>query len=198
MKNTLTFTLCLVLSCLTLSAAPQLSNVVTSSTDAPLGYWLEVEEVAVHAEGELAGQTTYRLAMHMLNDDDFLSSCSGDAENPMVLESSTGEWYNHPANQLWNASGINPAVFGSFPDLAFDSYLTLGATTAGGIHPEYSSGDVDWTNEFLGATPMGSNINTAGDVFGFLWYNLPEVNGCLLYTSPSPRDMRRSRMPSSA
>ena len=25
-----------------------------------------------------------------------------------------------------------------------------------------------------------------------------EFNGCLLYTSPSPRDMRRSRMPSSA
>ena len=24
------------------------------------------------------------------------------------------------------------------------------------------------------------------------------TNGCLLYTSPSPRDMRRSRMPSSA
>ena len=24
------------------------------------------------------------------------------------------------------------------------------------------------------------------------------VSGCLLYTSPSPRDMRRSRMPSSA
>ena len=25
-----------------------------------------------------------------------------------------------------------------------------------------------------------------------------EASGCLLYTSPSPRDMRRSRMPSSA
>ena len=25
-----------------------------------------------------------------------------------------------------------------------------------------------------------------------------QVNSCLLYTSPSPRDMRRSRMPSSA
>ena len=25
-----------------------------------------------------------------------------------------------------------------------------------------------------------------------------EPSGCLLYTSPSPRDMRRSRMPSSA
>ena len=31
--------------------------------------------------------------------------------------------------------------------------------------------------------------------------DLPEIkifNNCLLYTSPSPRDMRRSRMPSSA
>ena len=27
---------------------------------------------------------------------------------------------------------------------------------------------------------------------------LNEIYGCLLYTSPSPRDMRRSRMPSSA
>ena len=27
---------------------------------------------------------------------------------------------------------------------------------------------------------------------------LPTINTCLLYTSPSPRDMRRSRMPSSA
>ena len=26
----------------------------------------------------------------------------------------------------------------------------------------------------------------------------PVYTGCLLYTSPSPRDMRRSRMPSSA
>ena len=27
---------------------------------------------------------------------------------------------------------------------------------------------------------------------------LSEIRNCLLYTSPSPRDMRRSRMPSSA
>ena len=32
-----------------------------------------------------------------------------------------------------------------------------------------------------------------GELFGFLG-----VNGCLLYTSPSPRDRTRSRMPSSA
>ena len=130
MKNSLTFILCFAVSCLTLSAAPQLSDGFSNSTDVPLGYWLEVEQVAVHTEGELAGQTTYRLAMHMLNDDDFLISCGGDAENPMILESTSGEWYNHPTNLSWNASGINPAVFGAFPELAFDSYLTLGATTA--------------------------------------------------------------------
>ena len=30
------------------------------------------------------------------------------------------------------------------------------------------------------------------------YYNEENLKGCLLYTSPSPRDMRRSRMPSSA
>ena len=34
-----------------------------------------------------------------------------------------------------------------------------------------------------------TNITCLGDLVGY---------GCLLYTSPSPRDMRRSRMPSSA
>ena len=28
--------------------------------------------------------------------------------------------------------------------------------------------------------------------------NLPHLNSCLLYTSPSPRDVEESRMPSSA
>ena len=29
-------------------------------------------------------------------------------------------------------------------------------------------------------------------------HNVPRINPCLLYTSPSPRDQRGSRMPSSA
>ena len=31
-----------------------------------------------------------------------------------------------------------------------------------------------------------------------LYISVGKIDGCLLYTSPSPRDMRRSRMPSSA
>ena len=33
---------------------------------------------------------------------------------------------------------------------------------------------------------------------GMLFHNFDQDSTCLLYTSPSPRDMRRSRMPSSA
>ena len=43
----------------------------------------------------------------------------------------------------------------------------------------------------------------AHDAFEEIWYSVDGderqvIQGCLLYTSPSPRDMRRSRMPSSA
>ena len=38
------------------------------------------------------------------------------------------------------------------------------------------------------------NLNTKAELFGLL----PHHNSCLLYTSPSPRDKRQSRMPSSA
>ena len=37
-----------------------------------------------------------------------------------------------------------------------------------------------------------------GPIANRMKFNGKEVITCLLYTSPSPRDMRRSRMPSSA
>ena len=39
---------------------------------------------------------------------------------------------------------------------------------------------------------IGENVKTVPQVF------IDDIRICLLYTSPSPRDMRRSRMPSSA
>ena len=45
---------------------------------------------------------------------------------------------------------------------------------------------------------MGPNVGTSMRVIGVQIVELVSGNGCLLYTSPSPRDMRRSRMPSSA
>ena len=37
---------------------------------------------------------------------------------------------------------------------------------------------------------------SAADIYSYLFFE--ELNICLLYTSPSPRDRTRSRMPSSA
>ena len=61
------------------------------------------------------------------------------------------------------------------------------------------------------STPSGlsewfaDNVNSRGEIFIFIWDDSEESakllrknNNCLLYTSPSPRDRQKSRMPSSA
>ena len=108
------------------------------STEAPLGYWLELETVTAHSGLTLDGQTTYRLYLNMLNETDFLSSCSGDSSNVMIIESTNGTWYNNEYNPGWNALGINPFFLPVFPELAYDSFLTIGAedsSTPAAQHP---------------------------------------------------------------
>ena len=47
---------------------------------------------------------------------------------------------------------------------------------------------------------LPSAQDTSGNYidFGFLQTNISAIGTCLLYTSPSPRDRQKSRMPSSA
>ena len=57
--------------------------------------------------------------------------------------------------------------------------------------------------EILGATPVSQNqiqvfAKTPGSTQLNLWDTNDKLYTCLLYTSPSPRDQRGSRMPSSA
>ena len=140
------------------------------STEAPVGYWLELEAVVPHSGGLLDGQTTYRLYMNMLNETDYMSSCSGDSENPLILTSTTGEWYNNAAATTWNAQGLNPVFFTFFPELAFDSFLTIGAedaTTPAAQHPSSVWGANDATAQFVGGP--GNDI-TVDDATGGAWY----------------------------
>ena len=46
-------------------------------------------------------------------------------------------------------------------------------------------------------TGQFKTVNTGGAPIG-TWASSNNMNSCLLYTSPSPRDRTRSRMPSSA
>ena len=80
------------------------------------------------------------------------------------------------------------------------------------------SGDSSWNYKYSyvnDTSELFFNINEASEVSSndvllniFDWYHFviqkdgdyitQFINGCLLYTSPSPRDKRQSRMPSSA
>ena len=131
------------------------------STEAPVGYWLELETSVAHDGGALDGQTTYRVYLNTLNETDYLSACSGDEMNPMFINAPEG-WSNSAFNAGWNASGINPLFLPSFPELAFDSFLDIGGFDSNSsVGPSLATGAVAFEQEFV---------------------------GCLLYTSPSPRD----------
>ncbi|MAV51629.1 MAG: hypothetical protein CL829_02605, partial [Crocinitomicaceae bacterium] len=158
---------------LTLSVAVLQAQFLAPGTfgPAPEGYCVSVEEVVVHEQGSaLEGQTTYRVYLNCLNETDYLGGCAGDSNNPLIIESTSGEWYNTAANSSWNAGGISEFVIGLFPDVVYDSYLTIGAedgeTTAAGMSTIW--GDIDASEEFSGGD-AGQNV-TVNDVTGGAWY----------------------------
>ena len=90
--------------------------------------WLGLVAETEHTEGELAGMTTYRLYVYTQNADDFVVSCSGDDENPLYLAStSEPAWFQHELATTALATDVNPVFFASFPEFAYDSWLTIGA-----------------------------------------------------------------------
>ena len=64
------------------------------------------------------------------------------------------------------------------------------------FHPNKLTLDLDPDNEFIWNEDSLNKINEKFN--GLIKERAGKDVDCLLYTSPSPRDMRRSRMPSSA
>ena len=79
---------------------------------------VEAEEAAV------AGMTTYRLYV-LAQPGDRMSAVFGNNEAPLVIFCAC-QVYNSALNASWNPSGINPAFLGGFPELAADTYGTVG------------------------------------------------------------------------
>ena len=65
--------------------------------------------------------------------------------------------------------------------------------SSGTVSVNYANRTVTGTGTTFGAAGAGHTEAQVGDVIRF-----GQAFGCLLYTSPSPRDRTRSRMPSSA
>ena len=73
------------------------------------------------------GKTTYRFYVNMQDATDRVSAVYGNNEAEMSISAPEGA-YNSAFNASWNASGINPAFLGAFPELADDTYATIGLT----------------------------------------------------------------------
>ena len=72
----------------------------------------------------------------------------------------------------------------------------------GGVHQDLPDGlleDIDlWADQFEGFIDDVETLLTENRIFKQRTVGIGKVSSCLLYTSPSPRDMTGSRMPSSA
>ena len=69
--------------------------------------------------------TVYRFYIEANDPTDKLSAVFGNDEAALIFQTPEGI-YNNAFNSSWNASGINPALLPVFPDLADDSYATIG------------------------------------------------------------------------
>ena len=137
--------------------ATSLSSLTSMYGQGPDEYWIGLEEYAVHTNGDLEGMTTWRMYLHMLDEDDYLSACTGSDSHPFILESTSNPaWYQHPSASETFATGINTAFFTAFPDLEYDSWFTIGV--------EDSSSDMDIlsladpTYDAFAAFEAGENI----------------------------------------
>ena len=155
------------------------------SPSVPPGYWLGIE---VHDENPVMpagweGATTYRIYMNMVNETDFLSSVSGESNNPLFINSTTTPaWYNDAAG-VFLADELNPSFlvppFNSFfPSLGFDSWMTIGAEDQGDGVAIETAASTD-----PGVTPMNIQWNdpTASGVL------VDDPTGTAIYTlNPCP------------
>ena len=84
---------------------------------------IEIEEASI--DGVLS---TYRVYVTTPGAGDFVSAISGDENNPSFLRTTTS--FSQSSVGGLTADAINPAFFGLFPDLATDSWLTIGIDQA--------------------------------------------------------------------
>ena len=133
-------------------------------------YKLTVEAYNVGALG-----TTYRFYVNASDATDKMSAVFGNDQSPLVINTPEGI-YNDAFNTSWNASGINSALFGFFPDLEYDSYATIGlegpaAGVAGAEDPSLVQ-DASLSPNVSGYFQAGGTELNVNTLTGASWYVL--------------------------
>ncbi|MDG2208752.1 MAG: hypothetical protein P8K81_02055, partial [Flavobacteriales bacterium] len=127
------------------------------------GYNLTVEEHSDSPEG-----MTYRMYIDMPSASDVLSAVTGDAVNPTVISSSL-PMFKSAFNTSVTPNGLNPLFFAVLPELAYDSWVTIGSSE----EPNLAAGEsavnlvssTNWEEVFL----AGNGVDMNGE-FGDGWY----------------------------
>ncbi|MDG2310877.1 MAG: hypothetical protein P8L64_00655, partial [Flavobacteriales bacterium] len=156
---------------------------------------LEVEAYQVHSDTEgvalLDGMTTYRLYITNLGETDFVSAIYGNNEDPLEISVPEGV-YNSSLNASWSASGISPVFVGLFPEMEYDSYVTIGLTESAATSGIPSAADPSIVEDPMEQiTPMfivdGSTGVSVSSVTGIACYilngnpvGLPDEDGRVL------------------
>ena len=135
------------------------------------------------------GLMTYRIYVNASDPSDRVSAVFGESNFPLAIQAASGA-YNSPESSTWNASGVNPALFVSFPEIVDDSYATIGIDGpaaplgTGYADPLLLDPGMNVTDFFTidGATDLVSDPE-----FGSSWFvlstatnGLPDANGQVL------------------
>ncbi len=145
-------------------------------------YCLLTEVVATHTSGDLAGMTTYRVSIQTLHETDFVTSVSGNSDNPTYIQTTTS-FYQHVLGGATPAN-INPLLLLAFPNLAYDSWITIGIDGPADVAAGETDASVvqspgqSWSVLFdPGNGAPGADI-AIDDMVGGVWYILNgDVNG---------------------
>lgn len=140
-------------------------------------YDLIIEQVDA---GELG--IAYQLYVEANNPTDKLSAIFGNDQSPTVFNTPDGI-YNNAFNSSWNASGVNPTLLSVFPELAFDSYATIGlsgpaSATPGAQDPSLVQ-DASLSPTVSGYFQTGGTELNIDSFTGASWYVLNTASNAL-------------------
>ena len=128
-------------------------------------YNLDIDTI----EGGIDGMTTYQVFITLENADDFVSSVTGDSNNPSYVRTSTA--FHQDVLGSANAHGINALVVDAFPELAYDSWVSIGLETAADATAGEGEVSIVEGESWVSAFEAGGDIDLTGQ-YGGGWFVL--------------------------